>query len=353
MINAQDVIALEDKFYSQELFLSYSGLNKLMYSPRLYYNHYILQERDDKIESYLVEGKVIHCLLLDNDTFKDQFIITPSKLPTDNTRLTIDKVFQLYQNFAPILNESFGKSTVLPVNLEDLSTQVLDVLKEMNLHQSLKTDEQRIAKIITEETKSYFEFLITKGNKILLDQETYEKCKSSVEILRNNKNVNSLMSLEKSDFELYEVHNELYMETKEKYKNIETDILYPFGLKGIVDNLVIDHSKKIIYINDLKTSGKTVSEFKESIEYYNYGLQAAIYKRLVINDYKKYDDSWSIKFNFVVIDKYQQVCIFEVSNETMSKWDDDLNNALTAAHYHYISKDYSLPFKFVGGRHLL
>ena len=33
---------LEQEFYSKPLYLSYSGLNKLLFSPKLYYKHYIL-----------------------------------------------------------------------------------------------------------------------------------------------------------------------------------------------------------------------------------------------------------------------------------------------------------------------
>ena len=343
MANETEVKALEDKFYSQEFFLSYSGLNKLMYSPRLFYNHYILQEREEKVESYLIEGKVIHCLLLENDSFNDQFIVTPSKLPSDNTRIAVDKVFQLYQNFVPVTNED-GSVGLLSPYLDDLTTEVLSVLVEMNLHQSLKTDQQRLDKIITEETKSYFEFLMEKGNKTLVDPETYERCKASVEILRNNKAVSELMSLVKSDFELHEVYNEHYIETKKE--------LLPFGLKGIMDNIVVDYQNKIIYINDLKTSSKSISDFRESIEYYNYGLQAAIYKRLAINKFAM-EDFYKVVFNFVVIDKYQQVGIFEVSNDTMIQWQEKLDDALKQAEWHYDNRNYSIPYEFKDGKVVL
>ena len=51
---------LEKEFYSKPLYLSYSGLNKLLFSPKLYYKHYVLQQREEKLESYLIDGKVIH-----------------------------------------------------------------------------------------------------------------------------------------------------------------------------------------------------------------------------------------------------------------------------------------------------
>lgn len=340
MMNETEIKTLEDKFYSQEFYLSYSGLNKLMYSPRLFYQWYVLQEKEEKLDSYLLEGKVIHCLLLDNGSFDSQFIVSPSKLPTDNTKIVIDKLFNYYLNYQPIVKDD-GSVAVLPPYLDDHPEKIIEILKEINLHQSLKTDEQRLAKIITEETKSYFQFLIQKGKKDLIDEETYKKCREAVDILKNNKAVNKLMCIEKSDFELQEVYNEYYIQVKED--------VYPFGMKGILDNVVIDYTTKVLYINDLKTSSKSVSDFKESIEYYNYGLQAAIYKKLAIKKFN-IDESFKVLFSFVVIDKYQQVAIFEVSDATMLQWSIKLDDALAQANWHYLNKDFSLPYEFVNGK---
>lgn len=327
MVNTKlDAKGLEDKFYSQPFSFSYSGLSKLLYSPGLFYNHYILQEREERLDQHLIEGKVIHCMLLDNGSFNKQFIVSPSNLPSTNSKSVIDKLF-------------YDKK-VIEGELEEHDQLILEILRDINLHQSLKTDQQRLDKIITEDVKSYWGFLKQKGNKDLLDQETLDKCTKSVEILRNNKHVNELMGLTMSDFELQEIFNEQPIETE--LKNM------PFGLKGIVDNIKIDYAAKTVYINDLKTSSKTLSEFKESIEYYNYNLQAAIYSVLVSYKFSVILNSfWKIQFSFVVIDKYQQVGIFEVSQDTLIRWDEKLSNTLEIARAHYITRDYSKPAEFI------
>lgn len=327
MVNTKlDSKGLEDKFYSQPFSFSYSGLSKLLYSPGLFYNHYILQEREERLDQHLIEGKVIHCMLLDNGSFNNQFIVSPSNLPSTNSKSVIDKLF-------------YDKK-VVEGELEEHDQLILEILRDINLHQSLKTDQQRLDKIITEDVKSYWGFLKQKGNKDLLDQETLDKCTKSVEILRNNKHVNELMGLTMSDFELQEIFNEQPIETE--LKNA------PFGLKGIVDNIKIDYAAKTVYINDLKTSSKTLSEFKESIEYYNYDLQAAIYSVLVSYKFSEIlNSSWKIQFSFVVIDKYQQVGIYEVSQDTLIRWDEKLSNTLEIARAHYITRDYTKPAEFI------
>lgn len=333
-----DEATLIKEFYSKPFYLSYSGLNKLLYSPSLFYRHYILQQREDKLESYLIDGKVIHCLLLENGSFDDQFILTPASLPTGNTRTVVDKAFAIYA-------EEFKLNEQRDGQLSDYTQEILDVLKEIKLHQSLKTDVQRVDKIINDETKAYWEFLKIRGDKVLIDIETLQRCNEAVDALRFNSQVSELLGLLTSEMDNVEIHNELYL-------TAETEKV--FGLKGIVDNIKIDLDKKIMYINDLKTTGKTITDFEETIEFYNYWAQAAIYERLVRYKFSELlTDEWKVVFNFIVVDKYQQVYPFEVSAETLGNWQLKLEANLNEAEWHYKNKNYTLPYQFATGKVIL
>lgn len=298
----------------------------------LWYKHYVLQQREEKVESYLIDGKVIHTLLLDDGSFDKNFILLPSTLPTGNSRLVIDKLFAKAQEGT----------------LTDKSSTIIEILKEINLHQALKTDEQRIAKIITDETTSYFEFLKQKNNRDIIDSETLQRCNEAVDILRNDSRTGDLLGLYKSEMENIEMFNEIEL-------SIDKDITQlSFGLKGIADSIQVNHDKKCIYINDLKTTGKTISDFEETIKFYNYNLQAAVYHRLVRHHYKSIlKDDWVLHFNFIVIDKYNQVYCFEVSKSTLSLWDDELKKKLLEADWHYKNKQYNLPYKFATSQVIL
>lgn len=324
----------EAEFYSKPFNLSYSGLNKLLFSPKLFYKHYILQQREEKLDSYLIDGKVIHNLLLDDGSFDKSFILLPSTLPTGNSRLVIDKIFE--KNKEQILGSMGTIGT-----LDDFGTDILDILKQINLHQSLKTDQQRFAKIITEETISYFEFLKVKGKKDLIDSETLQRCNEAVDVLKNNSKATELLGTYRSEMENSKIHNELELSLDSSV------VLKPFGLKGIIDNIKVDFDNKIVYINDLKTTGKTIADFEETVQYYNYNLQAAIYHRLVKEKLKdSIDADWKIIFHFIVVDKYNQVYCFEVSSVTMAVWQDELTQKLAEAEWHYKNNKYNLPFKF-------
>jgi hypothetical protein len=331
----ESIKTMEKDFYAKPFSFSYSSLNKLMWNPQAFYQMYVLGNREEKTESYLVNGKIIHALLLEEAKFYDQFIVSPTNLPTGSVRTVIDRVFAHAQELQA--NGDQRKEFV------DFSDAVLDVLKDINLHQSLKTDQQRIDKMYTPEAMSYWEFIKAKGSRTLIDQETYDFCKTGVDLIKMNKQVCNLIGCNVTEFENKEVFNELPLDCKINNKK--------FGLKGILDNIVFDHDKKIIYINDIKTTSKDLKDFPESIEFYNYWLQAAIYTTMIaIKFIHLIDLGYELKFHFVVIDRAYQVYPFPVSQDTMNNWFTKLTDSLEKAEWHYTNKKYELPHDFAIGK---
>jgi len=317
------------QFYSSKFYFSYSGINKLLFSPSWFYNHYILKEQEDSVDSHLINGRVIHCLLLNPEDFDDEFIIVPGTLPGTSNRSIVDEIFKIHL-------ESSDDS----LTLDKYETAIVDLLEKINLHQKLKTDEARVKKIVTADNISYFEFLKSKQGKTLVDNKTLSYCKECVDSIKENESVIALMQLGESDLE---VHNEIKVTTDQLVNG-----KFAFGFKGILDNVVIDKEKKILFINDLKTTGKPLIDFPESVEYYRYWLQAAIYYSLAYYRYiadKEDHQEWSIQFTFVVVDKYNQVYPFQVTPKTMSDYMQRLNKVLLQVVYHYEKKDYTLPYE--------
>lgn len=328
---------LEKEFYSKKFYLSYSGLSKLLYSPSLFYRHYILQQREEKLDTHLIDGKVIHCLLLDDGSFDKQFMLSPASLPTGNTKLVVDKVMD-HRNTLEVVKELD--------TLKDYSDVIIDILKEINLHQSLKTDAQRIEKITSYEAESYFQFLMVKGSRNIIDQETLQRCNEAVAAVRDNSQACNLLGLIRHEMENIDIFNEVPMESELKDR--------PFGIKGIIDSIKVDYDKKIVYVNDLKTTGKTVTEFKESVEYFNYWTQAVMYLIMVRDNFKDLlTDDWTVVFTFIVVDKYNQVYPFEVTDNTMNEWLEKFTAKLDEFQWHYTQKNYKLPYLFATNQVML
>ena len=331
----------ENSFYEKKFYFSYSSLNKLLYCPEVFYKEYVLGDKEEKLESYLTEGKVIHALLLEPEKFEEQFILSTTKLPSDNAKAVVDRVYA--HNKELVANGAEDKP-----NLADHTNAIIDVLKDINLYQTLKTDEQRIEKMLTAETVNYWNFLRNSEGKTYVDFDTYERCKAIVERIKENKEICQLINANSK---------EEWWTTVESYNEVKVDMelkKFEFGLKGMIDNLVIDPGNGVIRINDIKTTSKTLKDFPESVKFYRYDLQAAIYNLLVINKYEELiRKGYVVEFRFIVIDKNLQMYPFFVSSATMKNWMSELQSVLLKADYHYTNKDYSLPYDFVKGEVVL
>lgn len=331
VLNGSDEL---ERFYQKKFYFSYSGLNKLLYSPALFYNHYVLQQKEDSTDPHLIGGRVLHCLLFEPDKYDDYFISMPGKLPTDSQRKIIDNIFRIHCGI--------GNNSLL---LEDYSTDILTQLLTANLYQSLKTDQQRLEKILTEENKEYFEFLKKSLDKTVVDEPTLNGCKVQVEILKSNKDVRALLQLDKTEEDTHiETYNELHIK-------MDHDRL-PFGFNGVLDNVVVDNEAKMLFINDLKTTGKSVQDFPDAVEYYKYWVQAVIYVILASEKFLKDKPDardWKVQVTFIVIDKYNLVYPFQVSQETMSEWKQDFRQVINIAQWHYNNKRYDLPYDLAVG----
>jgi len=333
-------IQKEEEFYDKNFMMSYSGLNKLLYSPRLFYLHYVLGQRDDSTDKFAIEGKLIHCLFLNPDDFDKEFVLSVNDIPSDNPKEVLQRLFNHFKE----LNASGDPR----IHLEHFEHAILDILKDMNLYQSLKTDAQRIEKIINEKHVSYWEYLKKAEGKVIVDPTVYEQCSAVVEEIKTNDYVMKVMGY-RPDFEQdLKVQNEIELAAFDKK--------YPlFGLRGFVDNLVIDNTNKIIFVNDLKKSSKDIGSFTESIEYYRYWMQASMYYMLVYNVYlskPQYSD-YTFEFRFIVIDNYMQIAPIKVSEETLEKWVIKTQELLDQAHYHFDTRCFDLPYQFIINKELI
>lgn len=324
----------EKDFYSKPFKFSYSSLNKLLFSPSLFYNDYILKQRQEKLDKHLLEGKVLHCLLFEPEKLQEKFKIVPGKLPTDNVRKILHSLHKV-SNLGLTTDNSFTD-----LMSKELENSILSILKEENLYQTLKEDSARLVKIQCQENVEYWNF-INNSKVDVVDEETLKRCQEQIEIIKNNTEVNKIFGEFQTDFPLDTIET-----FSEKYLECKLDN-YNFGLKGYVDFYKIDNDKKEIVICDLKTTSKTIDEFPETVDYYKYWLQAVIYTKLVIENLPEEKQNYKIIFTFIVIDKYNQVYPFEVSEVSLDAWVNDLRYALQTADYHYTNNNYSLPFKYL------
>jgi hypothetical protein len=326
---------LEAEFYNKAYNFSYTSLNKLITSPASFYKEYILKEREDEFKKYLLEGTLIHFLILDNADFDSKFIVMPDNLPSANSIGVVERIFE----------ENSEKISLDPtLQLVDFEDEIDDILTDIGLHQNVKDKAKRVGKIVEPKAEEYFNILRSKGRKTVIDSALLDKCSRRAEVVKSNPEMRELLGLDLvSDGKKYGVYNELELSMKP-----EKDM--PFGYKGVLDNMVIDVVNKVVRINDFKTTGKTLVDFNQSVEFWNYWLQAVIYIKLVKNYLGNViDNSWNIEFKFIVFDKYDQLYAFPVTDITIGDWEARFMKIEQEALYHYQSKDYTLPYDFAQG----
>ena len=331
---AKDNNLLEAEFYSKKFYFSYSSMNKLLLSPSVFYKEYILKQKDDEHKKYLLEGTLIHFLVLEDQArFDDHFIVSSENLPSANSIAVVENIFNIYQ-------QQDNKS----LELKDFEDEVDQALTDLNLHQHIKDPAKRLAKIVEPKAEQYFNFLKNKGDKTIIDSELLDKCTQRAEIVKSNKQIMDLLGAHlECDHKTCAVYNELKLQYAED----------EWGYKGILDNVVIDVPSKTVRINDFKTSSKPLDQFTDAVEYWNYWLQAIVYLKLIRNfleEKVKVDpDKWNIEFRFIVFDRYDQLYPFKVSDSTVKDWENNFKIIIEDIKYHMISRDFTLPAKFAKG----
>jgi len=323
----------EDEFFSKRFLMSQSGLGTLMFSPRLFYNNYILKNKEQNIAKHLLEGKLIHCLLLTptQEEFEKNFVISPSSLPSDSNMKILARVFAEYTALKEV-----GDPRCEMIHFQH---HILAELVSQNLHQSLKTDEQRLAKILIPKNLDYWEYMKKAEGRDVIDDHQYAYAKNVSDMMKEDLKLMTIMGFNKGFEAKIENYNELYMVCPQ-------DEL-PFDFHGYLDNIVIDHDNLEIRVNDLKTTSKSLSKFKESVDFYNYNLQAAMYYKLVKNSFAVTFSSYKFTFRFVVVDNLQQFSTFVVTDATLKEWESQLDTEINKAVYHFEKRNFELPYEFI------
>jgi len=325
MNNLKDEFLLLENFISSKPYLSFSGLSKLIYSPRLFYKHYVLNEREDSVSASLVKGKMLHALLLEEETVFDKFVILPTTKPDERNLQILYHVLNLRKELIDNEDESediHGLSYYQP--------EILSLMTKLDYHVKMKDDDERFAKFYTDKNIQYWEYLKESGHKTSISIKEYE------EVLENKK------ELLKDKVVKYLLSNII---AEKEYKIS----LSMFGLRAFIDALKIDAVKQVIYISDIKTTGKTIPEFPESLEYYNYWLQAGVYYKIIKELYPEY----KVIFTFIVIDTYGSVYPFKVSEETMTLWLSRVDELLHKVEYHFKTKTFYLAEPYMEYKYIL
>ena len=238
-----------DTFFSnvENLMLSPSALKLLLDSPKKYFKHYVLGEKDVKTGKHFDEGSLVHCMVLEPEELNNKFVNMGIPVPTDSIRLCIEHLLSLERNAE---------------ELKEYSEEIIEYLKEINLHQSLvddkkapwKTgDEKRLEKVINDNSTEYFKIMVQSREKTIVDAASWDKCYAKAQAILTNEKANFLLKPVNEDDEVrYEI------ELSHRPDELQ------YGVKGILDAIKVDRKNKTIYVSDVKTHGGKLKDFATS-----------------------------------------------------------------------------------------
>lgn len=261
--------------YRQDAALSYSTLSRF---ERDGFEN--LDSLFDKVESpSLSFGSYVDCLITDGEgAFQDKYLV--SNIPS------------MEPSVEPVVKEIFNQFKNSYTNINDIpDSGILPIINQMNYQTRWKPATRCNA--IKEKGSQYYQTMFMAKDKSIITQDVYNKVFACVRALKDSPQTHNYFC-ENNPFEDIERFYQL------KFKGILNGIPY----RCMPDLIIVDHSKKIIYPIDLKTSSHREYDFYKSFVQWKYDIQARLYWRLIRQALDKDDYFKDFKladYKFIVV----------------------------------------------------
>lgn len=228
-------------------------------SPQLFLDFF----RDDverKTSIQMDRGSLLHLWHEDSKKAPEdkQFIVADIEKPSDMMASWCERIFSMI--------------ALSGVSHENCADEVIHATRE-EAYKNIKDNKKLIEKFESD-GRAYYNFLVEANGKIAVTAETKRILEGqTTSILGHDKANRVLFGAMPENAERF-IEEEVYWTTSVA---ISEDKTIEVKFKAKLDNIVIRWDKKIIYLNDLKTTGKPVSLFKRSFVNYRYYRQLAFY----------------------------------------------------------------------------
>jgi hypothetical protein len=250
---------------------SSSSLKEFSQNRKKYHKKYILNEKvEEEDNKAATTGRVVETLLLEPEEFDNRFHM--SVITSAPTGLMLDFVEALYKHTAACTNED----GVLTRSFED-------ICKDAYVDSGFKIKLDAVLnKFVGSDAEVYYKEIRevrAKGLTVVTTQDV-ENAEKIVEELKTNEFTAEIVNMVPSS--RYSVYNQLQIEGYQVGNHL---------FKSMIDKVIVDHDKRLIYIYDLKCTW-SVENFYD--EYY-------LYRRAYIQGYLYY---YAVKYNFSDLEGY-------------------------------------------------
>jgi hypothetical protein len=237
-----EVTSVPEAEYRAHRAISNSDLGLLAVSPKAFYQARYEGVQSEGTKSQLV-GSLIDCKILTPELFEERYIMMPeeAKAPSSNQMRFFCE--QLKEGVP--CSEAYAKSYAV---------------------KSKKQDEiDRLATGLELEMRPWMEFMANVGERTVYTISDSQVMHGAVQAIMGNDRARMLL-MEHSKPQLW--------------AKSQVTIFFSWmqvDAKAMLDRIVIDTERKIIYLIDLKTTSKPLHRFYQEVEYWNYDRQQAFY----------------------------------------------------------------------------
>lgn len=288
------IISCCEKDYRAYPALNYSSLKDFDNNRISYYFDKVLGQKEAKVMSNEVKlGAAVDVLLLEADKYDEKFVKPVFNKPTGQMGEFMDEFWTQSQIFI----DDDGKFTE---TFENRLKYAWDVFTTKNPDKFKGKDidfiKENFAKTQKDGTcpRDYYIDLMATAGKVIIDEKMDKKARKIVESIKNGKYTK----------ELFQPSRLITLD----YQVAIVGEINGEPVKGLLDIIKIDHSKKTVTGIDLKTSWQT-DAFSYTFKKFKYYLQASLYHYLLEQYIKdKNLDGYSVdnQFLFLVCDSSMQ-----------------------------------------------
>lgn len=259
----------------------------------------------DRIETpSLTFGSIVDSIITGGQSeFDERFMVADFPNISDTIIKIVKRVYFLWGKEYSVLSD-------VPEN------KVIEVAKEFN-YQPTWGNAAKMKHISTGE--EYYNLLFLAGDRTIVDTNTYNEAIAAVSALKGS---NATKWYFEDDNPFDDSIERLY---QLKFKATFEGIDY----RCMMDEVIVDHKNKKIYLIDLKTSGKPEYKFAQSFVEWSYAIQARLYYRIfkanIEND--EYFKDFTIEpYRFIVVNKGTLNPLVWVFNQTFEMGELEIAN---------------------------
>ena len=270
-------------------------------------------EVDDGDKKHFRIGSAIDCLITEPHKFNDLFHVSNLNNPSG-----------LMGKFIYYLPQGIEKIK----EVEDMTESDLEVYKVAWEKAEYKTPLKTVVKNFWANAEYYTFYFTSKNtvNKTVLSQDEYKDVEAAVENINANVYIRKYFSRITPEgivreFQKTILWNHIYSKELDIF---DTPVTKEIGCKAILDLLEWDHEQKTVRGIDLKSTGHSTYDFKDSFYEYGYFRQAAFYYLAISALLKQLnkEDYTILPFQFIVTPKSNKgypALIYEVSQDSLAK----------------------------------